>query len=986
MAKLSRFGFSILAFLFAISPVFSQFDVEDDLRRADKQFDLYAYNLALQSYQSAFEKAPNNSHAMTRMADCLFQLNRPADALTWYDRATNTDDSKPDVLLNYGKALMATGNYPAAKKWFLFYAQHNQKVGQHFSEMCEYALENLGKEALYTATDEPMNSTASDFGAAFLNGKVVFNSARTDLAKRSKGGTTNDWAGTAYNQLLLTQADPKGFLQKPAFLKGDLANNFNEGPVSFSPDGRRVAFCKNNFVDGTRQIANSGLNMNLFIADVQSNGEWSNQKAFSYNSSEYSNGYPCWTADGKTLFFASNQPGGEGGWDLYFSNWTGKSWSKPQNLGDKINTAGNEITPFLAGNNLFFSSDWQLGFGGMDVFRAELVEGSWEKIFHLGPGINSPRDDYGFIFDSEDNVGYLTSNRSGGKGNEDIWKITKRTDDFEIVVLDGSKKPIEGATIDFAECGGKDFLTNAAGKYSFSVSYGKADCGATVKKAGFRPGEIDIKSDGSKLITLILEPDGFGKFIGQVLDYQTKTPLTDVEVRALPMPKGAVVEATTGKDGSYNLNLEAKKTYKISFSKEGFADSMISLETGNVKATNDVSAIYLQNQISNMTAGTEKSPAPLEFSTKSEPTKKEPVVEKEKTAATEKLKTEPAKTVEKPAEKTAKKAADNPVMSELKTAPSKTVNGFAVQIASFPGNVSAEKLSRYDKMRPFGNIYTRSGGKASKVRVGVFSTREEALAVQKKAVSLNFKGAFVMAEKNIEQSLVFSAPKTEAKTETKPVPASISTVTPAAKPAQAEANLPKKPVRFAIQLASLANDQTVNLATYMKITDLGNVYTRSENDMTKIRLGVWENADDAKKSQEAVAKRGFKDAVVVIETSTASTEKFLVKTQPAKTTAVTSPKGITKPVESSTKLAPPVSNYKVRVATFIGKEDFDDASVNGVKGSIERKKEGKKTIILLSGYSDFASATQAKNLVQTVGYRDAFVVIDEKGKLKKATE
>jgi Tol biopolymer transport system component len=213
-------------------------------------------------------------------------------------------------------------------------------------------------------------------------------------------------------------------LQKPSFLRSDVQNNRNEGPVSFSSNGRRVAFSRNKFISGTRQIAETGMNMSIYIADVEE-GTWKNVKAFPFNGSNYATGFPCLSPDGNKLIFASTQPGGFGGWDIYVSNLTSNGWSEPRNLGTPLNTPGNEVTPFFDGEDLYFSSDWHKGFGGLDVFRASLGREEITEVFHMGPGVNSPRDDYGFIFNTDDNIGYLTSTRSGGRGNEDIWMLSK---------------------------------------------------------------------------------------------------------------------------------------------------------------------------------------------------------------------------------------------------------------------------------------------------------------------------------------------------------------------------------------------------------------------------------------------------------------------------------------------------------------------------------------------------------------------------------
>lgn len=489
---------------FLTAALTAQTSVKEDILRADKQFDLYAYNLALRTYEQVLKQEPNNAHALARTGDCYFQLNRPQDALTWYDQAVVRGNADSDVMLRYGKALMQTGDYVGAKKWFVLYSENNRAVGQHFAQMCDFALQASRKDPMFQAFDEPLNTAASDYGPAFYGNKVVYSSARTDIQRKTSARTSADWTGSAYNQLYVTQRNPgDNYLQNPSFLRSDLQNNFNEGPLSFSGDGRRVAFCRNNFIDGTRQIAEKGVNMSLHIADV-SEGNWLNEKAFPYNGSSHATGFPSLSPDGNTLYFASNQEGGFGGWDIYVSTWAGGAWTTPRNLGASINTAGNEVTPFFDGNNLYFSSDWHNGLGGMDVFRADLDNGYIRNILHLGTGVNSPRDDYGFIFDAGTGIGYLTSNRSEGRGNEDIWQLRKRVDEFVISVTDARQNPIPLAELDFSACNAGIKQTDSYGQYAFAVAAGKADCRITVRKTGYRPVVVPISSAGEKNINAVL--------------------------------------------------------------------------------------------------------------------------------------------------------------------------------------------------------------------------------------------------------------------------------------------------------------------------------------------------------------------------------------------------------------------------------------------------------------------------------------------------
>lgn len=503
-----RAGWLFAAALICIAAgLTAQTSVKEDILRADKQFDLYAYNLALRTYEQVLKQEPNNAHALARTGDCYFQLNRPQEALSWYDRAVVRNEVEPDVMFRYGKALMQTGDYVGAKKWFVLYSENNRAEGQHFAQMCDFALQAARKDGLFQALNEPLNTAAADYGPAFFGSKIVYNSARTDIQRKTTARTNADWTGSAYNQLYVTQRNPgDNYLQNPAFLRSDLQNNFNEGPVSFSGDGRRVAFCRNNFIDGTRQLADKGVNMSLYLADVV-DGNWLNEKAFAFNGSGYATGFPSLSPDGNTLYFASNQEGGFGGWDIYVSYWTGAAWSTPRNLGAPLNTSGNEVTPFFDGKNLYFSSDWHNGLGGMDVFRADLQDNSARNIIHLGAGINSSRDDYGFVFDASGNFGYLTSNRPEGRGNEDIWQIRKRVDEFIISVTDVQQNPISMAEIDFTACNAGIKQTDNYGQYSFAVAAGKADCRVTVRKSGYRAAVVPISSAGEKNINAVLVPD-----------------------------------------------------------------------------------------------------------------------------------------------------------------------------------------------------------------------------------------------------------------------------------------------------------------------------------------------------------------------------------------------------------------------------------------------------------------------------------------------
>jgi len=407
-------------FLFSAIPLQAQ----NKLKKANKQYELGAYNLAVRSYLAIVQEEPKNGEALAKLADSYRYLNNMDEAAKWYRKAIKISGVDPIHIFEFAKVLKAKGDYKRAKEWFGIYAKGRPLIGKQFSESCDFAESIQDVPSQYQLSNEFANSSESDFGPAFYNNQVVYASARQDIKQTNKV-LENNWEGVAKNQLFISSVDQNDFLGRPAYLHPSIKTSFNQGPIAYSANGRVVAFTKNNFNNGTRQIPGSGMELSIYIADVTNEGGWDNARAFPYNGSGYSSGFPYLSADGKTLYFASNRPDGFGGYDIYVSYFIGNSWSTPENMGPVVNSQGNEITPAMIGSDLFFASDWHHGLGGFDIFRAERNNGIWKNVYHLGNGVNSSYDDYGYTYHKELNRGYLVSNRPGGKGQEDIYRLKK---------------------------------------------------------------------------------------------------------------------------------------------------------------------------------------------------------------------------------------------------------------------------------------------------------------------------------------------------------------------------------------------------------------------------------------------------------------------------------------------------------------------------------------------------------------------------------
>ncbi len=992
-----RAGFLVLLFLCVTSWLSAQKStVTELLTRADRQFDLYSYNLAAQTYEEVLKEEKSNGHALARIGDCNFQLNRPEKAVEWYQKAQNTSNMESDVPLRLGKALMLTSDYSEARDQFLLYAETDERVGRHFADLASYAIKNAKNDSQWLVKNEAINTTAADYGAAFYYSKVAFNSARTDIVPTGKPAL--DAQGGNTNFLFVSQRNSESkLLQKPTFLRADIQNNRNEGPISFSANGHRVAFCRNKFISGTRQIAETGMNMSIYIADVE-DGNWKNVKAFTYNGSNYATGFPCLSPDGNKLIFASTQPGGFGGWDIYVSNWTASGWSEPRNLGTPLNTPGNEVTPYFDGQDLYFASDWHNGFGGLDVFQASLGEDQVGEVINMGPGVNSPRDDYGFIYNSNDNIGYLTSTRSGGRGNEDIWMVSKKWNDNDLtdrstgksaIARSAVQSPTEYSTpgndtqtdkvnsaerlhllvtdergfalsdvaVDLTACYGNKGFSGADGKFFFDELLRPIECSVSLRKKGYKDATIALHEFGKQNIKIALELDNQETFRGYVFDSRTNVPIRGVTVQV--QNGDNVLEATTNEAGFYSLTLEPGLTYLVSYNKNGYTDAIIRTNFP-FNSNNRIANVTMEKSVVERPSSIDKKDTDyVEYSTTEKPivysTTEKPVVYSAQSV------TPISKVYTRETTKT--------------TEPNK-FNGYSIQLAAMPEEPSDARLGFYEPLIKIANLYVKSEDKLNKIRLGIFTSQAEANENLKKVLKdKNYKGAWVVEERGGDESLM------------------VGNVPPAVVQYNSVAPLSTSSndgVRYAIQVGSFPASKPVSISEYSRLNGLGNLYSSVQNGYTKVRLGVWSNHTEAETTRKEVLRRGYSDAIIITELANDPNIRDYLLSAPTPIAApkVVDPKGEMAPAPVVYSTTTPTPNsapkpYYIRIAALSRPDDFDPYPLEGM-GTIEKRQALNSpgmTIILLGSYSDLETAKNlTKNLIG-MGYKDAYVVKDEKGKL-----
>jgi outer membrane protein OmpA-like peptidoglycan-associated protein len=488
--------------------VFAQ---SDKTKKADKFFDRLEFVKAAREYEEiAIDDA--DAYVYEQLANCYYNLFKTKDAERWYRQSISEGNTKPTVYFKYAQMLKANGKYKEHNEWMAKFAaaKPNDKRAIAFNKNPDYIPQILAKVTKFEVKNSEINTQNSDFGAISVGGTVYFTSTRD-------GGRKYGWNDQPYLDIYMASYDGDGELSNAIALSKDINTKYHEGTVSFSPDKKTMYFTRENYYDGKFKKNEDGKGtLNMYTATM-SGGEWTNVKPVPFNNDEYSVGHPSVSADGKTLYFASDMPGGFGQSDLYkvAINDDG-SFGEPENLGDDINTEGREFFPYISSNNtLYFSSDGLLGIGGLDVFASKVKGSSYGAVRNLGVPLNSNADDFSFTFDEESKKGFVASNREGGKGDDDIYEVNLINPicdvDYVITVTDKETGAIlSGAKVVLADDLGNSVgskTTDADGKVVFKVECDKSSqLEASIQ--GYVSQKIDVNSGDNpeRIVDIPLAP------------------------------------------------------------------------------------------------------------------------------------------------------------------------------------------------------------------------------------------------------------------------------------------------------------------------------------------------------------------------------------------------------------------------------------------------------------------------------------------------
>lgn len=421
------------------------------LKTADEQFARGEFFDASKTYRAVYNKLnsrderPQRGEVAYKLATCYRRLNQAARASAAYQNAIRYE--YPDSMAWYylGRSLQMEGKYqPAIDAYnkFLEYVPDDQ-LAKEGLKGCRQAIASRDKKTRYIVKqDKNLNSRRADFAPMFLD-KSLTTLYFTSSTEKATGDNKSEITGTKKSDIFFSTKDEKGNWKRPEPAQGELNTESDEGIVSFSPDGQTM------YLSVARRSPNASTSVEIYTSR-RSDASWSAPQKFEITADTISAvGHPAVSPDGRYLYFASDMPGGFGGKDIWRINLLERSGSL-ENLGPQINTAGDEMFPYMRTDSLmYFSSDGHPGFGGLDLFTARLNStGDRWSIENMGKPMNSAGDDFGITF-GEGESGFFSSNRGDGRGYDHIYSFNKPEIKVTIsgYVVDKDDEPVPNAVI-----------------------------------------------------------------------------------------------------------------------------------------------------------------------------------------------------------------------------------------------------------------------------------------------------------------------------------------------------------------------------------------------------------------------------------------------------------------------------------------------------------------------------------------------------------
>jgi outer membrane protein OmpA-like peptidoglycan-associated protein/tetratricopeptide (TPR) repeat protein len=559
-------------------------------RMADRHAELFDYPKVAAIYENLDAKGKADANDLRRLAVTYRKMGEPKLAEGAYNRLMALGPAKPGDMLAYADLLRANGNYPAALEWYGNYAvvvPDDARVNAYLKSpgIFDRLMSDSSSATIRTV---PINSPFADLGMGVLDELLLFSSAR---GEGPGGRRTYAWDDEPF--LNLYSALLKGeTAEEPMVMRKDVNSRYHDGMVSYDSLAKRMYFTRNQLHYGVRSLSQRGnLNLGIYFTDVVEGEfgqpEWGALIPFDHNDPENNVGHPSISPDGRTLFFVSDRAGGFGGTDIWYCENLGNNWGAPINMGPKVNTAGDEMFPYLwTDSTFYFSSNGHPGLGGMDLFRTRLTRDGPGNVFNLGYPMNTRHNDHGLIL-INDSTGFFASDRPGGMGSDDIYGCTMRPQMIFLagrVIDKNTREPIEGATILLKDGKGQHIKryqleTEPGGRFKIDAEFHEKYV-LVANKSGYFQQELAIETQTDPLEDILVELVKYDYAAeGLVLHGETEEKLSAAKVTLTDGQDNVLAELITDESGYYQFPLKPESDYRIKVDKQDFFKQSVRITT-----------------------------------------------------------------------------------------------------------------------------------------------------------------------------------------------------------------------------------------------------------------------------------------------------------------------------------------------------------------------------------------------------------------------
>ncbi|MEZ4793206.1 MAG: OmpA family protein [Gelidibacter sp.] len=482
------------------------FSQKGKVREANEAYDNYSY---LKTSEILLEVANNgykSADILQKLGNSFYFNNQMKEAAKWYGELMSMGETvEPEYYFRYAQALKANENYDESDKWMKKFhdADRSDLRGKAFASRVDYLSKIEAASRDFEVKNMEINSSVSDFGTTEYKNQLIFASTRG-------GGRKYGWNEQSFLDLYSAEKREDGTYGNVSEFGNGINTKFHESTVAFTPDGNTMYFTRNNYLKGKFKKDDYGTNRLKIYRATLNDGKWDNVESIPFNSDNYSVAHPSINSNGTRMFFASDMEGTLGSSDIFVVdiNEDG-TLGEPVNLGPSVNTEGHETFPFInSDGDLYYSSNGFAGLGGLDVFVIRDFENKYEKsqpliLENVGKPINSPKDDFGYYENLTSKEGFFTSNRDGGKGDDDIYtfKFPKCKQVIDGIVKDETTQElIPGAKVTLLEENGKainQMTVGADAKFSFDVDCDKEYL-IRVEKDSYSSDEVRVATPNKK--------------------------------------------------------------------------------------------------------------------------------------------------------------------------------------------------------------------------------------------------------------------------------------------------------------------------------------------------------------------------------------------------------------------------------------------------------------------------------------------------------